>query len=146
MYPNIYFAFAFVMGLTMSVYLPMNSSVSKHIGSPMIANVTFFAVGLATSILIFFFFGQFKAVHQIKNVPTYLYSTGFFSALIVLGTTVLIPHIGARKFFILLIAGQVTMAMIVSHFGILNSPEDPINLKKIIGAVLVLTGVFLSSH
>ena len=61
-----------------------------------------------------------------------------------LGTTFLIPHIGARKFFILLIAGQIIMAMAVSHFGLLESPKDPINLTKIIGAIFVFVGVILS--
>lgn len=146
MQPTLHIALAFAMGLIMSVYLPMNSSVSKSIGSPIAANVTFFAVALLTAILIFLISGQIKTIHQIKNVPTYLYLTGFISAFVVLGTTFLIPHIGARKFFILLIAGQITMAVFVSHFGILESPEDPINLQKITGVVLVLTGAVLSTY
>jgi transporter family-2 protein len=63
-----------------------------------------------------------------------------------LGTTILIPHIGARKFFILLIAGQVLMAIVVSHFGLLESPKDPVNMKKMIGAVLVLSGALFSTY
>jgi transporter family-2 protein len=65
---------------------------------------------------------------------------------VVLGTTFLIPHIGARKFFILLITGQILMAIVVSHFGILESPKDPINMQKMIGAVLVLTGAIFSTY
>jgi uncharacterized membrane protein YdcZ (DUF606 family) len=36
----------------------------------------------------------------------------------VLGTTFIIPEIGARKFFILVIAGQILAGMIVSHYGL----------------------------
>jgi transporter family-2 protein len=63
----------------------------------------------------------------------------------ILGTTFLIPKIGARKFFILLISGQILMAIIVSHFGILESPRDPITFKKVLAAGLVIAGAFLST-
>lgn len=129
----------------MSIYLPMNSSVSKYVGSPITANVTFFLTALLTSILIFFLNSQFDTLNKIKEVPAYLYLTGFISAFMILGTTFLIPHLGARKFFILLISGQILMAVIVSHFGILESPKDPISMKKLIGAFVVIIGAFIST-
>ena len=46
----------------------------------------------------------------------------------------------------LLIAGQILMAIIVSHFGLLESPKDPITMKKMIGATLVLTGAIFSTY
>ena len=129
----------------MSIYLPMNSSVSRYVGSPVTANVTFFLTALLTSILIFLIHGPFDTVTRIKEVPTYLYLTGFISAFMILGTTFLIPHLGARKFFILLIAGQIITALAVSHFGILESPKDPTTMKKIIGASLVIVGAVVST-
>lgn len=141
----IYFSFAFLMGIVMTIYLPMNSSVSRYVGSSITANVTFFAVALLTSIGIFLISGQFDTLYKVKDVPLYLYLTGFISAFIVLGTTFLIPHIGARKFFILLIAGQIVMAVAISHFGILESPKDPVSVKKLIGAALVIIGAMIST-
>ena len=143
---TIYLLLAFSMGLIMSIYLPMNSSVAKYIGSSITANVTFFAVALLASVLIFLLSGQFNTINHLKDVPAFLYLTGFISAFVVLGTTFLIPHIGARKFFILLITGQILMAIVVSHFGILESARDPINIKKMIGAVLVLAGAIFSTY
>jgi transporter family-2 protein len=146
MQTTLYIVLAFAMGLTMSIYLPMNSSVAKHIGSSITANVTFFTVALLTSIFILFVSGRFYTINYLTSVPAYLYLAGFVSAFVVLGTTFLIPHIGARKFFILLIAGQILMAIIVSHFGILESPKDPINIRKMIGAILVLAGAVFSTY
>ena len=143
---TLYIVLAFSMGLIMSIYLPMNSTVAKYIGSSITANVTFFAVALLTSVFIFLLSGKFNTINHLKDVPALLYLTGFISAFVVLGTTFLIPHIGARKFFILLITGQILMAIVVSHFGILESPQDPINMKKMIGAVLVLTGAIFSTY
>ncbi|MEX1348993.1 MAG: DMT family transporter [Desulfobacterales bacterium] len=116
------------------------------LGSAITANVIFFFFALFTAILIFLIFGQFTTIHHLKEVPSILYITGVISAFVVLGSTILIPHIGARKFFILLIAGQVLMAIVVSHFGLLESPKDPVNMKKMIGAILVLTGAIFSTY
>jgi transporter family-2 protein len=139
-----YIALAVLMGIVMSIYLPMNSSVSKYIGSTITANVTFFSVALLTSIVIFIIFGEFHSIYNIRDVPVYLYSTGFISAFIVLGMTFLIPHLGARRFFILGVAGQILMAVLVSHFGILESPRDAVTIKKLIGAFLVVFGAYIS--
>ena len=146
MQTTLYLVLAFAMGLIMSIYLPMNSSVAKYIGSSITANVIFFIVALLTSALIFLLSGQFDTIRHLKDVPAFLYSAGFVSAFVVLGTTFLVPHIGARKFFILLITGQILMAIVVSHFGILESPKDPINMQKMIGAVLVLSGAIFSTY
>lgn len=146
MQTTLYIALAFAMGLIMSVYLPMNSSVARYLGSTIAANVTFFLIALLTSVTLFLLTGQFNAINHLRDVPSVLYLTGFVSAFVVLGTTFLIPHIGARKFFILLITGQILMAIVISHFGLLESPKDPINMKKVIGAVLVLAGALFSTY
>lgn len=141
----IYIATAFVLGVLMSIYLPMNSSISRHVGSPITSNIIFFFGALLTSILIFLVNGQFDSLSRVKEVPVYLYLTGFISAFMILGTTFLIPRLGARNFFILLIAGQVITAVIISHFGILESPKDPISIKKLVGASVVIVGAFMST-
>jgi bacterial/archaeal transporter family-2 protein len=141
----IFVGLAFLMGNILSIYMPMNSSVAKYLGSPLTANVTFFFVALITSIILFFIFGKFDTLYKVKDVPIYLYLTGFVSAFFVLGTTFLVPNLGARKFFILLIAGQIVMAVAVSHFGVLESPKDPVTIKKAIGAALVVLGAMIST-
>ena len=136
---------AFLMGIVMSIYLPMNSSVSRYLGSPIAASVVFFIVALITTIVIFIYSGQYaSSIPNLRNVPAYLYLAGFISAFMIIGTTFLIPKVGARKFFILLVSGQIIMAILVSHFGILESPKDPITLKKVLGAALVIGGAILS--
>lgn len=145
MQTGLYTLLALFIGAIISIYFPMNSAVSRYIGSPMTANISFFVVALLTSIFLFAIWGDVKTLNNIKQVPSYLFLTGVISAFIVLGTTFLIPQLGARKFFILTIAGQIVMAMIVSHFGVLESPKDPLTIKKIVGAVLLFAGAIVST-
>jgi transporter family-2 protein len=144
MQASFYIFLSLLMGAMLSIYLPMNSAVSKHLGSPITANISFFFVALIASIFIFAFWGEFDTIKRIKEVPLWLYLTGVVSAFMILGTTFLIPKLGVRKFFILTISGQILMAIIVSHFGFLGTPKDLISIKKIIGAIFIVFGVIFS--
>lgn len=135
---------SFCLGAIMTIYLPMNSSVSRYVGSPITASVIFFAIALITTLLIFIITGEYDTISKIKDIPVYLYLPGAISVFMILGTTFLIPKIGARKFFILLVSGQIIMAIIVSHFGILESSRDLMTLKKYFGAGLVIVGVLFT--
>jgi len=134
-----------LVGSLLSIYLPMNSMVSKQIGSAITANITFFLMALVTSIVLFAIWGDNATLSRLKSVPAYLYLTGFVSAFIVLATTYLIPQLGVRRFFILTISGQILTAMIVSHYGLLATPTDPLSAKKIVGAALVILGAVFST-
>ena len=94
---------------------------------------------------ILFIFGDYQTLSNLKTMPFYLFLPGFVGALMILGTTFLIPKIGARKLFIMLISGQIMMAIIISHFGALASPKDPVTLKKMIGVVIMLVGSVLAT-
>lgn len=132
------------MGAILSIYLPMNSSLSRHLGCSIAASATFFVVATVTAILILLFSGRSHTLAKLKTVPGYLHVAGIISALFIVGSTFLIPKIGARTFFILLLAGQILMAALISHFGVLESAKDPVHLRKLPGAALVIAGAFLS--
>ena len=144
MQSGIYILLALFIGIISAIYMPMNSSVSKYLGSPLTANITFYFVALVTSVIVFVVVGDFGTLSNIKTVPIYLFLTGVISAFVVLSITFLIPVIGVRKLLIISLAGQLVMAMIVSHLGILESPKDPITIKKIIGATLLFVGAVVS--
>ena len=146
MQTSVHISLAVLLGIMLAVYLPMNSSVAKHLGSPIAASIPFFLIALITSVLLLFLIGDQGTILNIKKVPPYLFLAGFISAFMILGTTFLLPKIGARQFFIIVLAGQIIMAMILSHFALLESPKDPITIKKLLGASLMFVGVWLSTH
>ncbi|KAM3099263.1 DMT family transporter [Phormidesmis sp. 146-12] len=140
----LFWLIAFVMGVITSIYLPMNGVVARYVGSALLANIPFYLLGTITTLFLFSSTGNFSAVTRFQDVPSYLYLSGFISAFLVFGSTFLIPRLGAGPFFVLFVAGQIIMALLVSHFGLLASPQDPITLKKGLGALLLIVGVVLA--
>ena len=144
MHTGIYLLFALLIGVISSVYMPMNALVGKYLGSPLTANISFYFVAFVTSIVLFAFFGEHETMYKFGTVPPYLFLTGVVSAFIVLSITFLIPILGIRTLTVLTITGSLLTAMVVSHFGALASPVDPINIKKVVGAVLLISGAIIS--
>ncbi|MEH6446532.1 MAG: DMT family transporter [Oceanospirillaceae bacterium] len=144
MQAGIYIIFALLIGVVSSFYMPMNASVAKRLGSSLTASISFYLVALVTSAVLFICFGEHETLYKFKSVPPYLLLTGVFSAFIVLSITFLIPILGVRKLTTLTIAGSIITAMIVSHFGVLTSPVDPITFKKVAGATLLFLGAAIS--
>ena len=137
--------FAMILGGTMSYYMVMNSKVAGIMGSSITANVLFYGIGFISTVIFFVTIENTNSLLKVKSIPYPLFLTGFLSAIMVLGMTYLIPILGPRKLFLLIVGGQVLMAMLMSHFQWLGVEHDPINLKKVLGAILVLGGVLLTT-
>ena len=60
------------------------------------------------------------------------------------GIAWIIPQIGAQQMTVMLLAGQILSAMLLSHFGWLGSPVQPVTLTNVMGALLMIAGVFLA--
>ena len=144
MIPLKYALVAVGMGACIAAYFPMLGQSGKIVGSPVLANIPFFIIGAVTSIAIYLVMGGSpSAAARLGDVPPWMFLAGVVSAFMIVGSVFLIPRIGAGPFFVLLVAGQLLMGMIVSHFGLLGSPQDPTTLKKLAGVILAVFGAYL---
>lgn len=124
----------------------MNSATSRYLGSAITANMIFFLIAFISALLIFILLGDWKTVNNIKLVPNWLFLSGVISAFMILGSVFLIPRMGAGQFFVLLLSGQILMAILIGHYGFLELPQDSISLTKLIGAGMVIIGAYLSTR
>ncbi|MCB1379577.1 MAG: DMT family transporter [Alphaproteobacteria bacterium] len=143
MIPVKYALIAVAMGGSLALYIPMLSQSGRIVGSPVMANIPFFFIALLTTIVIFLATGKLSDVGNLAQVPPWMFTAGIVSAFMIVGSVFLIPRIGAGPFFVLLVAGQLLMGAVVSHFGLLGSPVDPANLKKVAGVLLAIAGAYL---
>ncbi|MBT8408900.1 MAG: DMT family transporter [Alphaproteobacteria bacterium] len=137
---------AFTMGVALAVYVPVLSQTGRLVASPILANVPFYAIATVTSLILALGAGNRLAdFARLREVPAWMYLAGFVSALMILGSTYLIPRVGPGPFFVLLVAGQILMGAALSHFGWLGAPLDAMSLRKVFGLALVIAGAALVS-
>jgi len=135
------------MGALMSIYLPMISQTAKVLHSAPLANVPFFGIALFSSIIIAALTGSTeKDFTNIASLPLGLLSAGILSALMVLGSSYLIPRTGVNAFFVLLVSGQIIAGMVFSQFGFFGTPVSTVSMTKLFGAVMVMSGAYLVTY
>jgi len=85
-------------------------------------------------------------LEPLKQVNPVLLTAGIMGACLVFAIAWLIPQAGAGAVMITLIAGQVIGGLVMSHFGWLGSPVQPISLMKLAGVVVMIGGVALATY
>lgn len=128
------------LGVVLSVHLAMNAQVGAILANPKMGNAIFWMIGAVAAIAIGLTGWDPEVFRNLREVPLWLLTAGAMGGALVFGIAWVIPQIGAGTFFVLLIAGQVITGMIVSHFGLLGSPVDPITIAKAFGVLLLVTG------
>lgn len=88
------------------------------------------------------------AFGTLKSGGSFSYTAGINSGAVVGGTTCLIPRIGALNLIVLqfssqMFSSQMNVPMILSQFGLLESPVSPISFIEVGGGVLMVIGAVM---
>ncbi len=137
-----FFLLTIFLGVILSVHLAMNGQVGNIMKNPPVANALFWVIGAVTAILIGLTGWHPGALAPLKDVPKILLIAGAMGAALVFAIAwILQPgRLDAGSFFVTLLAGQVITGLVISHFGWLGQPVDPITLIRILGVVLMIGG------
>jgi bacterial/archaeal transporter family-2 protein len=71
------------------------------------------------------------------------WSGGFFGAIYIAISILLVPRLGTAAFVALLVAGQMISSLIFDHYGLLGIAPRPADPSRLLGAVLLVGGVVL---
>lgn len=134
------------LGVILAVHLAMNGKVGASINNPRVGNALFWCIGAVGALIIGATGWQSGALSGLKDVHPLLLTAGLMGASLVFAIAWLIPQVGASAVMISLIAGQVIGGMVLSHFGWLGSPLQPVSTANVIGAAVMLAGVALATR
>jgi transporter family-2 protein len=102
-----------------------------------------FAVGTIALFCAWLASGNRPGSPAFAGVPAYAWLGGLYGAFYVAVAAFAAPRIGLAALITIGIAGQIVMALILDHLGALGLHREPINLGRIVGALLVVAGVVL---
>ncbi len=134
---------AILVGAGLTIQVGMNSTVRVAIGSPVIATIVNFTVGLVALLLLAVASGSRVVPGSTSAVPAWAWFGGLLGAAYVAATTVLGPRLGAAALLALTLAGQMVAALVVDHYGVIGFPENPVTPARLAGAALLVAGVLL---
>jgi transporter family-2 protein len=134
------------LGVVLAVHLAMNGKVGSVINNPRVGNALFWCIGAVGAVVIGLSGWQTGALSPLKQVHPILLTAGVLGACLVFAIAWLIPQVGAGPVMITLLAGQVLGGLLMSHFGWLGSPVEPITVTKIVGVAVMIGGVVLATR
>lgn len=77
------------------------------------------------------------------NVPWYLWFSSVLSVVGVGSMYWLIPKMGVGNLMSYALAGQLIVAMLISHYGLFDSPQKLLSSSKILGSLLLIIAIVL---
>ena len=139
------YALTVFLGVVMAVHLGMNSKVGSVLNNPRVGNALFWCIGAVGAVIIGLTGWRGGALSPLKQVNPVLLTAGLLGACLVFAIAWLIPEVGAGPVMITLLAGQILGGLIMSHFGWLGSPVQPITLSRLLGVAVMIGGVVLAT-
>lgn len=134
---------AVLVGVALTVQIGMNATLRFGLGSPILATIVNFAVGLAALVAVAIASGARVTPGTTSSVPAWAWFGGLLGAAYVASTTVLGPRLGAAALLALTLAGQMIAALAVDQYGVLGFPQNPVTPARLAGAVLLVVGALL---
>ncbi|MCB0100092.1 MAG: DMT family transporter, partial [Caldilineaceae bacterium] len=123
----LYVAIAIFTGALGAIHVPINGALAVRIQSTAVATFTFYGVAFLLIAVVTLLTTGRETISQLGHVPMWLYLVpGAISVLVVGSSTFLMPRLGAVNVFVLTVFAQTTVRVLISHYGWLASPVDPI--------------------
>lgn len=142
-----YMVAALCVGVLVSAQPPLNSILSRAVGSAYIAATISILVALVFSLLVLAVAGNAGAsVAALAHVPWWVYLAGVVGAIFVGAGVIIAPVTGALLFFVCVLTGQLLGAMMLDHFGAFGLIVREVSLPRLAGFGLVLGGALLVQH
>ena len=128
-------------GMAIGLQGPLSSMITQKLGS-LESDFIIHLGGAIAALIPMLFFGS--KLGQWKSVPWYALVAGAFGLIVITAMGYMIPRIGAAGALITLLAGQILVASILDHFGLLGMSPRAIDLQRVIGFGVVMVGVWLT--
>ena len=134
---------AVLIGAMLPLQGLINAKLGTQVGGPIVAAFVSFLIGTIVLGIYLIVARERIGLTGIGALPMWIWMGGLLGAFYVAVVTLLMPRLGAAPVMCLVIFGQVTAALLLDRFGVLQSAPRSVDAVRIAGALLVLTGAIL---
>ncbi len=140
----IFIGLAVIAGAVLPLQAGLNVQLGKSVHQPIFAAFASFLIGtlgLLVYLLVLKF--DFSSLEQTKTVSPVVWLAGILGAFYVAVVIILAPKLGTALTFVLIVAGQMIVSLVLDHYGLLGLPVKQINWQRLLGVVFLVAGVLL---
>jgi bacterial/archaeal transporter family-2 protein len=123
---------------------PANNVLSERLGTFGAASVNFVVGTICVLFITFAFAGGFSGKEGAPTPPWYYWVLGGVGGIaIVVTTLVAVRELGAGGVTVAVIAGQLTLSVVLDRLGVLGLEERAVTWDKLLGIALLAAGTVL---
>lgn len=135
---------ALIAGAVVPFQSGSNAMLGRMLGHPLWATVTSLSVSLLAVIpLLFLFRAPLPKLAHALQAPWWVWTGGLSGVIFITAALLITPRLGATGFMISVIAGQILVAMLIDHFGLMGLPVKEVNLGRVLGVMMIFGGVMV---
>jgi bacterial/archaeal transporter family-2 protein len=141
----LYFVLVLLVGVASSVQSVVNSQMGRIVQNPLLASLISFGSGFFVLLVYTVFVERpvLPAWSVLRSTEWWKWVGGVLGVYYVLTVIMSVPKIGTANVLTLIVAGQLLTALAIEHFGWLNVAPHPVNAWRMLGACLIVVGVYL---
>ncbi|WP_439883294.1 DMT family transporter [Pontibacter sp. MBLB2868] len=134
----------FLAGIAVSTQTALNGQLRVAVGSPLVAAFISFSVGtLVLGLLILATKQELPAPNQLGGIEWYKFMGGLLGAFFITSVIISVQRLSVANLLAMVVAGQLIIALVYDHFGVLGIKQSPITLTRFAGAVALILGAYL---
>ncbi len=131
-------------GISVAVQQVLNGSLRVSLNSPAWAGFASYLGGLLTMIVVLIAMReQMPSWKLVTATPWWAWSGGILGGVFILLVILLLPSLGAATLLALVVAGQMSAAVMMDHFGAFGLAQHSVSVSRLIGVALIIAGVVL---
>lgn len=134
---------AFMAGAFMPVQAGINGLLARELSSTLMASTVSFTVGTLALLLALLLQRNSVPLPSFKQLQWWHWAGGLMGAYFVFTAAFAAPRIGALLFMALVLAGQMSSALLLDHRGWLGFNQSPLSIGKAAGLACIVLGVWL---
>ncbi len=147
-YSSLFVGLAMLLALgaggVMALQPAVNGRLASQCEHPLQASLISFGTGfVALGLVILVMRIGLPTPNRLVQLPWWAWGGGLLGTYMVTVSLLIAPQIGATRWLVLVLAGQIILSLLLDHFGWLGFPEQPINWRRILGVLLLVLGVVL---
>ncbi|MGG4252509.1 DMT family transporter [Bacillus licheniformis] len=154
MYVFLFMMHGLFAGMASPIQTSINSELRNAIHSPFIASLISFLVGMLVLLFLTSFIEHRRlflnnlqtAKTFVTSSPWWLWTGGILGVVFITSNILLLPIVGASLTVVLALSGQMIIALVIDHFGWFGIPKHRLNVQRILGIVLMITGIMIIQH
>ncbi|HUI89387.1 MAG TPA: DMT family transporter [Anaerolineales bacterium] len=128
-------------GLAVGMQGPIVSQMSQRIGTMAGSFVVHVSGAILSGALLLALGGE--NLGNWRSLSWYMFLSGSFGVILYLTINQTMPRLGATTALALIIIGQLVMGIVIDQFGWFGVAVRPVDLVRLLGAGLLITGGYL---